>query len=48
MKTLYLLSAVLVAQVFCVMGENCSAHIEDISEQSRFGKDILELCGNKD
>ncbi len=46
MKKLFLLSAVLIAQIFCFGGEDCAAHTEDISEQPKLGKDILELAFN--
>lgn len=46
MKKLYLLSAILVAQVFCFVGENCSANTEDLSAQPKLGKDILGLADN--
>lgn len=48
MKKFYLLSAVLAAQMFCFVGENCSANTEDLSAQPKLGKDILELSGNGD
>ncbi|MEN8237528.1 MAG: hypothetical protein ABFQ95_08365 [Pseudomonadota bacterium] len=48
MKRFYLLPAVLFMQLFCFAAENCSANIENISEQSGPGKNILNLTENAD
>ncbi|MEN8235944.1 MAG: hypothetical protein ABFQ95_00110 [Pseudomonadota bacterium] len=36
-----LLSAILVAQVFCFVAENYRANAENLSEQTELGRDIL-------
>ncbi|MEN8236411.1 MAG: hypothetical protein ABFQ95_02500 [Pseudomonadota bacterium] len=47
MRKLCLLSVVLVVQVFCSVGDDCSAtHTQDFSEQSEPGKTLLTLASN--